>query len=125
MSVALLAHTAVKLLLEGAATKIGGDVYSTALERLKGFFAYKFGGRPELTQVKQNPEALATLVENEALQEEAFRQELEKLVNQIQEAIKKAPAGSTNYNNGDSVTNQDIGTISGINAGRDIGNAHL
>lgn len=121
---ALLAQAAVNLLVgktvEGALTSIGSDAYKAGIEALKGFFSWKFAGKPELAQVNQNPKALESLVENKALEEEDFKKELEKLVNQLQEAIKNAPESSASYRNIGSVANQNIGSISGSTvAGRD------
>ena len=121
---ALLAQAAVNLIVgktvEGALTSIGGDAYKAGLEALKGFFSWKFAGKPELAQVNENPKALEALVEKKSLEEEDFKKELEKLVNQLQEAINNEPNASNSYNNVGSVANQNIGSVSGSTvAGRD------
>jgi hypothetical protein len=121
---ALLAQAAVNLLVgktvEGVLTTIGSDAYKAGLEALKGFFSWKFAGKPELAKVNENPKALESLVEKKALAEEDFRKELEKLVNQLQEAIKNVPDATTSYSNVGSVANQNIDSVSGSTvAGRD------
>lgn len=121
MAVVLLAQAAVNFFLgkavEGALQTIGSDGYKAGVERLRGFFQYKFAGKPELAQASENPKALEALVENKATQDENFRKELEKLVAELQEAIKNASGTGTNYNNVGSITEQDIGSVSGVNAG--------
>lgn len=81
-------------------------------------FNTKKAGKPELAQASENPKALKALVENKATQDEDFRKELEKLVAELQEAIKNASGTGTNYNNVGSITEQDIGSVSGVNAGQ-------
>lgn len=117
MALEILAQTAVMFFLsktiDGALESIGSDAYKAGFERIKGFLTYKFAGKPELEQAAENPKAFEKLVENTASEEESFKQELEKLVNQLQEAVKTAPPGSISYNNVGYVANQDIKSPSG------------
>lgn len=107
--------------VEGVAKDAGGDAYKTTLEKLKGFFSYKFAGKPELTQAKENPEGLVSLITEEASRDETFRSDLEKLVLILQELADSSQSASTLYSNVDSVANLDIGSVSGGNvASRDV-----
>ncbi|MBW4503616.1 MAG: hypothetical protein KME57_29650 [Scytonema hyalinum WJT4-NPBG1] len=128
MAVVLLAQAAVNFFLskavEGAFQSIGSDAYKAGVERLRGFFHYKFAGKPELAQAPDNPKALQALVEKKATEEEDFRKELEKLVAELQEAIKNTSASGTNYNNVGSITEQDIESVSGVNAGQNTVQGH-
>ena len=89
---------------------------------MRGFFQWKFAGKPELTQAVENPKALEALVEKKATEEEDFRKELEKLVVEVQEAIKNT--SGTNYNNVGSITEQNIESVSGVNAGHNTVAGH-
>lgn len=55
---AALAQATVDFLVtkaaEGAAQALGSDEYKTALEKLKGFFSYKFTGKQKLNQVQSS-----------------------------------------------------------------------
>ncbi|NMG20332.1 hypothetical protein [Brasilonema bromeliae] len=128
MNVVFLAQLAVNFFLgkalEGALQSIGSDAYKASIERLRGFFQWKFAGKPELTQAIENPKALEALVEKKATEEEDFRKELEKLVAELQEAIKNTSASGTNYNNVGSITEQDIESVSGVNAGHNTVTGH-
>lgn len=110
-----LALAAVNLILgktvEGALTTIGSDTYKAALDRLKGFLTYRFAGRTELEQVEVNQKPLEDLIKERVSQEEFFRRELELLVSQVKEAIKKAPSTETSYSNVETAVNQNIGTV--------------
>lgn len=124
MTIEALGLAAVNLILgktvEGALTTIGTDAYKAALNRLKGFLTYKFAGRPELEQIEANPKPFEDLVEEQASQEEFFRRELESLINQVQEAIKNAPATGTSYSDVETAVTQNLGDISRSTvAGRD------
>lgn len=121
MSLAILAQAAVNFFLgktiEGALTSIGTDAYKAASTRLKGFLTYKFADTTELEKAPENPQKFVALVEDKASKEEDFRQELEKLVNQIQEAIKTTPTATNTYSNVGDVSNQNIGSVSGSTVG--------
>ena len=84
----ILAKTAVDFLFpkvaEGALQAVGSDAYKGALKKLKGFFAYKFGDRPELDKGEANPEALTTLVTQSLESNEEMRRDLAQLVTEIQ-----------------------------------------
>jgi hypothetical protein len=66
MAVVLLAQAAVNFFLgkavEGALQTIGSDGYKAGVERLRGFFQYKFAGKPELAQASENPKRLRHLL---------------------------------------------------------------
>lgn len=121
MDVSSLAKVAVDLFLGktlgGVATNIGTDLYKAARQGLQGFLNYKLAGKAELEQAETNPEALENVISQQAYQSEDFRKELEKLVNQVQEAIKNAPSEQTSYSNvGNVVHQQDqkANSVSGI-----------
>ena len=121
---AALAQAAVSFLITkaagGAAQTLGSEGYKTALEKLKGFLNYKFAGRYAPEEVNTKPEALTSLISQEASKDEAFRRELERLVKTLEE-IKKAQDGTTSYENVDSVTNVTADSISDSNVGnRDV-----
>jgi hypothetical protein len=120
-----LAQAAVGFLVskatESAAQAIGTDAYKTAIEKLKGFFSYKFAGKEELTQVENNPQSLTSLVTKEASKDASFRNELAQLVKSLQELSSCSEKTSISYNNvgsvadiaGNSVTNGNV-------SGRDV-----
>lgn len=121
---AALAQAAVGFLVtkvaEGAAQALGSDAYKTALEKLKGFFNYKFAGKQELIQAESNPNALVALITQEASQDSSFKNELEKLVKTLQET-SNAQRNDVSYNNVDSIADIDIDSVSGSNVGgRDV-----
>jgi hypothetical protein len=122
MTELVLAQAAVNFFLgkavEGAIQSLGSDAYKGGLERLRGFFQWKFAGKAELAQAAENPKALEALVEKKAGEEEDFKKELEKLVVELQEAIKNMPAAGTHYNNVGSIIDQNIGSFSGVNSGQ-------
>ena len=125
-----LASAAVGFFLKQSAEaitkEIGKDVYKTTLEKLKGFFSYKFAGKPELTQAETEPTGLVKLVAEEAANDPTFKLELEKLVQQLQELNGKELCGGDSYQDVDSVANINVnGSVSGSNlSGRDsiVGN---
>ncbi len=120
-----LAGTAVNFLIpkmaEGAVQAIGSDAYKVALEKLKGFFSYKFAGKQELAQVENNPDGLVSLVTEEASRDTAFKNELEQLVKMLQDLDTNHLNSGTSYTDVGSVADINIdGSVSGSNlAGRD------
>jgi len=122
---AALAQTAVGFLInkaaESAAQAVGSDAYKTAIEKLKGFFNYKFAGKAELNQAKAKPDMLVSLVAGEAAKDETFKAELEKLVKDLQELTDRSKDNGTEVSNVGSVANIDIDSVSdGTVAGRDV-----
>lgn len=106
-----LAQTAVGFLagkvVEGVLQTAGGEAYKNALERLKGFFSYKFAGREQLEQIKQNPSAMEILIAQEAQRDTKFREELEALVKQVQNTYEVIAPVQQN-NNTASVVNSTV-----------------
>lgn len=114
-SIIQLAQTAVGFIagkaIEGALQTAGGETYKSALERLKGFFSYKFAGRARFEQMKQDPSAMENLIVQEAQSDVSFREELETLVRQLQDAFSNQNSGSsTNIGSvvGSSVSDSDV-----------------
>ena len=121
---AALAQAAVSFLVTkaagGAAQTLGSEGYKTALEKLKGFLNYKFAGKYTPEEVNANPEALTSLVSQEASKDEEFRRELERLVKTLEEN-RKTQDEAIFYENVDSVTNVGADSISDSNVGnRDV-----
>ncbi|MEM9814799.1 MAG: hypothetical protein AAF827_00060 [Cyanobacteria bacterium P01_D01_bin.6] len=122
---AALAQAAVSFfatkVTEGAIQAFGGDAYKTAIERLKGFLNYKFAGRSELNEIQNNPDQLMSLIEAKASEDRAFKSELENLVETLQEFSSNVDSSGTSYTNVDSVTNLDVGSVTGSNvSGHDV-----
>ena len=117
-SVIQLAQAAVGFVagkaIEGAMQTAGGEAYKSALERLKGFFSYKFAGRVKLEQMKQDPEALENLIVQEAQSDVSFREELANLVKQLQD--------SSSNSNSDSITNTGSVVGSSVSDSDVVGN---
>ena len=65
---------------EAIAQSVGNDIYKASLKKVKLFFADKFYERPELENVKANPDDLVKAVENEIRNSKEFELELSKLV---------------------------------------------
>ena len=114
----ILAKTAVDFLFpkvaEGALQTVGSDAYKSALKKLKGFFEYKFGDRPELDKGEANPEALTTLVTQSLESNEEMRKELAQLVTEIQKLSTVDPQASSQVmqgNESSSVVGQNSGNI--------------
>ncbi|MEO0533739.1 MAG: hypothetical protein AAF215_07710 [Cyanobacteria bacterium P01_A01_bin.123] len=121
----VLARAAVGFLAtkaaEGAAQTFGSEAYKTAIEKLKGFFSYKFAGKPELNQIQNHPDKLASLVAQEASKDSDFKIELEKLVTTLQNLVHGSHQDGSSYTNVDSVANIDIGSASNSSvAGKDV-----
>jgi hypothetical protein len=119
-----LAQAAVGCLVtkatEGAVQTLGVDAYKAALEKLKGFFSYKFAGRSELNEVQTNPSSLTSLVAEQVANDTAFKNELENLVNALQKLSDGKNSTGTSYTNVDAIADIDINSVSGSNvAGRD------
>jgi hypothetical protein len=126
---AALAQAAVSFLVtkavEGVAQTAGVDAYKAALEKLKGFFSYKFAGKKELSEVQDDPSALTSLVAEQAAKDSGFKGELEALVSTLQELIAQTGHTDTSYTNVDTIANINVGSASGSNvSGRDaiVGN---
>ena len=114
----ILAKTAVDFLFpkvaEGALQAVGSDAYKSALKKLKGFFEYKFGDRPELDKGEANPEALTTLVTQSLESNEEMRRDLAQLVTEIQKlsAVDTQASSQVLQGNGSSsVGAQNSGNI--------------
>ena len=114
----ILAKTAVDFLFpkvaEGALQAVGSDAYKGALKKLKGFFAYKFGDRPEFDKGEADPEALTTLVTQSLESSEEMRKDLAQLVAEVQKLSAVDTQSSSQVmqgNEGSSVGAQNSGNI--------------
>lgn len=118
---AALAQSAVSFLLakaaEGGAQALGSDAYKTAIEKLKGFFSYKFAGRSELSEAQSNPTKLTALIAQEASKDAGFKSELENLVKTLQQLTNNSDSTDATYSNVDSIVNLEIDSASGSNVG--------
>lgn len=97
IAAAALAQSAVGFLLgkvvDGALQEAGSDAYKTAMQKLKGFFNYKFGDKQELADAKANPDSLIKLVEQEVENDQRLREELSQLVVKLQQITgEQSPA---------------------------------
>jgi hypothetical protein len=114
-----LAQAAVGFFLtkvaEGSARAIGDDTYKASLEKLKGFFSYKFAGKSELEQAKADPKKLIELVAKEISSNTDFKKELENLVISLQHQSSEANTGNNTYQNVDSVADFDVSNTSNSN----------
>lgn len=114
-----IATIAAKLFLgeavQNAALDFGNEVIKTGVSRLKQLVRYKLGGKPELEQAVNSADV--ELLSNslvDACQDEFFKNELEKLVSQIQssEAAVQQP----------SISESAVGTVaSNVSGGQSIG----
>lgn len=134
VSVIQLAQAAVGFVagkaIEGALQTAGGEAYKSALERLKGFFSYKFAGRVQLEQMKQDPSAMENLIVQEAQSDMGFREELEALVKQLQDSSSNRTSDS-NTNIGSvvdsSVSDSDVvgNSLQDIQVGNTQGSVNI
>ena len=112
-----LAKTAVDFLFpkvaEGALQAVGSSAYNGALNKLKGFFAYKFGDRPEFDEGGADPEALTTLVTQSLESSEEMQKDLAQLVAEIQKLSAMDPQVSSQVMQGNdsSSVGQNSGNI--------------
>jgi hypothetical protein len=112
-----LAKAAVGFLVskvaDGALQSAGQDAYKISMEKLKGFFSYKFAGKTELSEVHANPNQLVALVTEQATNDSEFKIELEKIVRSLNSAAESLKGASSGSNKADYIADFDVHSVSG------------
>lgn len=130
-----IATVAAKLFLgeaaQNAALDFGNEVIKTGVSRLKQLVRYKLGDKPELEQaISEEDVDLLKKSLVDACKDEFFKNELEKLVSQIQSTETAVPQPSINESAVGTVASsvsggQSIGLMNGGVAAERIDNFHL
>lgn len=112
IAAAALAQSAVGFLLgkaaEGAVQAAGSDAYKIALQKLKGFFDYKFGDKQELSNANSCPDALIKIVEHEIKNDPRLAEDLSQLVAQLQQIRDEQLTAINQGSDGTAIVNSVI-----------------
>ncbi|MCY6494329.1 hypothetical protein [Leptolyngbya sp. GGD] len=112
IAAATLAQTAIGFLLgkaaEGALQTAGSDAYKTALQKLKGFFDYKFGDKQELANANSCPDALIKIVEQELKNDPRLAEDLGQLVAQLQQITGESPTMINQGSNSNAIVDSAV-----------------
>jgi hypothetical protein len=102
--------------VEALVAGITSDAYSEARGRLVNFLKGKLSNPEAVDHVASNKDSLKESIIEQAAQDPEFKQELERLITVVNEAIKNTPADS-----GNTIVRQDNVSVSdGVNIGGSV-----